>query len=470
MSGTLNKADMVLRFRETFYRVAPFIGAIVFSTIVAYGLIQGSYSMLLLFVIIFLTLGAVTLALQYEIILLLCMACVLLADSYYVPDGINFYYTRFLPLGMLAVRSLMAMAIHRVKTEMLPGIMLRPFGIIFVLALLSTLYDKINPRMSLLRALSMGLMLAGLGVGIPTCMGDDRRLRRGLYVLLLLLVGFIVPGFLTSPFNPRATLRLAEYARIGGFFTNPNTLGVMAMLTLFPLIWWYYEASRRTRGFLALLIVLVLLSLFFSGSRASLIGALVEAVTFVIFIRINYRTKAMLIFLCAAVLVIYAAVPELKPAIMRQDYGWRPELWKRAFELGLQSPWYGIGFGSTEQLFEIDKPYMVSMGVPSAGSHSEYIRLFVALGAPAVGIILFGFITILVKAAVVVHRMENNMLPLCLMCAVIGGLVNAVFEDWIFSFGGAPTIPFWCFLTILVVIIKKNERPKQSSIEEGTEP
>jgi O-antigen ligase len=170
------------------------------------------------------------------------------------------------------------------------------------------------------------------------------------------------------------------------------------------------------------------------------------------------------------VLVIYTAIPELKPAIMRHDYGWRPELWKRAFELGLQSPWYGIGFGSTEQLFEFDKPYMVSMGVPSAGSHSEYIRLFVALGAPAVGIILFGFITILVKAAMVVHRMEHNMLPLSLMCAVIGGLVNAVFEDWIFSFGGAPTIPFWCFLTILVIFIKKNERPKQSSIQEGTEP
>lgn len=473
MRESLKRKDAAFRLREAFYRAVPFLGAGAVSTAVAYGFIEGNSGGIILPVIIFLTLGIITLAFPLEIILLSCLACVLLADSYYVPGVSDFYYVRFLPLGMLAVRSLMALAIRGVQTEMLPGIVLKPFGILFVLAVFSTLHDHINPLLSFLRAMSMGLMLAGLGVGIPAWITDLRRLRRGVHILIVLLAGFIIPGFVTSPFNPRANLQFEEYARLKGFFNNPNTLGLMAMLTLFPLIGWWSEASRRIRVILTPILVLIILSLFYSGSRASLVGTLAAAVAFFSFIRIDYRTKALVIILCVTILGVYLALPALKPIIIRPDYGLRPELWKRAVELGMQSPWLGIGFGSTDQFFQMDRPYLESIGVASQGSHSEYLRIFVALGAPALGLIIFGFIMILVKAGRFVYRLENNVLPLSLMCAVIGGVVNAIFEDWIFSFGGAPTIPFWCFVVILAMImkkhVKKHELEKRSLVEKNAE-
>src|SRR4030042_6484316 len=97
---------------------------------------------------------------------------------------------------MFAIRALLPSTLRRVRTYMLPGFFLKPFGLFFLMALLSATYDKLDPGATLQRALTMGFMLVAVGVGLPAYLTDDRRLRHGLHSILAVLVLSIIVGWI----------------------------------------------------------------------------------------------------------------------------------------------------------------------------------------------------------------------------------------------------------------------------------
>jgi O-antigen ligase len=460
----LKNQKLVFRTAEAFLRIAPLIVAIGVSFAVGYSLEGGQYGDYLLPFILLIGLSIATMAVPIEWILLGSVAAVMLADSYFEPTGVYYSYYRFLPLGMLAVRSLLAIAFHQVEVKTLPGSFLKPFGLFFLLATISALYDELNPNMTFLRALTMGFVLAGLGIGVPTYMKDERLLRRGLYAVLMLLGFVITLGFIFSPVDTRGGIEIGEYVRFRGLFRHPNTLGLMAMLSFFPVLGWWYETPKGKRMPLLALLIILLLALFTSGSRASLIGILCGSFVLVCLAKLNFRAKTLIISLFIAVAVLWVGAPHILPGMVRFDTGWRFELWHRAFELGMNSPLYGTGFGSTNEVFSADRQYLSLMGIYAAGSHNEFMRIFVGLGAAGLALVLYGFGTILIYAAHFARKDENPIIPFCLLAAVVSGMANAVFEDWIFAFGGAPAIPFWFFLTVLALYVQQHKNQGKSGL------
>jgi O-antigen ligase len=144
-------------------------------------------------------------------------------------------------------------------------------------------------------------------------------------------------------------------------------------------------------------------------------------------------------------------LPQFSPGMLRTDTGWRFELWQRALHLGQESPLLGSGFGSTNRVFSDDRPLLTRQGIYAGGSHNEYARIFVGVGAVGLFLALLGFGWVLFKAVRVIRAEKNPVIPVSLLAAVVSGLTNAIFEDWIFAFGGAPAFPFWFFLAFLAI-------------------
>jgi O-antigen ligase len=453
MAESLKRRDMGYRLFQTYPLSSPMVGGLVLTIlgIAAYSFIWGDHAELVLATIFLLGLAIAALVVPIEWLLMMNVVAFILADTYFDLRGLNYQYTRFVPLGMFAIRALLPSTLRRVRTYMLPGFFLKPFGLFFLMALLSATYDKFDPGATLLRALTMGFMLVAFGVGLPAYLTDDRRLRRGLHSILGVLALSIVVGWMAIPIESRSLFHVGDYSRVRGIYLHPNTLGLMAMLTFFPVFGWRLETPKGKRWPFTITLFALLMAILASGSRASIVGLVTGAIDFLRFRPLNTRSKVFLILLCVFAFTMLFGLPQFSPGMLRTDTGWRFELWQRALHLGQESPLLGSGFGSTNRVFSDDRPLLTRQGIYAGGSHNEYARIFVGVGAVGLFLALLGFGWVLFKAVRVIRAEKNPVIPVSLLAAVVSGLTNAIFEDWIFAFGGAPAFPFWFFLAFLAI-------------------
>ena len=421
------------------------------SAIGAYSLLWGDYSPIALSAVVLVGLAIAALVVPIEWLLIMNMLAFILADTYFNLDSLNYYYIRFVPLGMFAMRALLPSTLRKVRTYMLPGVFLKPFGLFFFMALLSATYDKIDPAGTFLRALTMGFVLVAFGVGLPAYLRDDQRLRRGLHSILVVLALSVVAGLIAIPLDSRSLFDFGEYSRARGLYSNPNTLGLIAMLTFFPVLGWRMETVKGKRWPYTIILFALLMASLTSASRAGFAGLLAGAIVLLIFRPLNTRNKVFLILLCVFAFTLFIGLPQFWPGMLRTDTGWRFELWQRAVYLGQESPLLGSGFGSTGHVFADDRVILTRQGVFSGGSHNEYARIFVGMGGIGLFLALAGFAWVMWKAIRVIRLEKNPVIPVSLLAAVVSGLTNAIFEDWIFAFGGAPAFPFWFFLAFLAI-------------------
>jgi O-antigen ligase len=441
-------------------RIALIIGAIAAASLWGLGLAGGVFTTLLVPVVALLVLGFVTLAAPVEWILLFSLVAVLLADTYFWPRGVDFYYTRFVPSGMLAIRSIIALAARQASLRDLPGIFLKPFGLLFVFALLSATYST-NPQVTLLRSASMLFMLVGFGIAVPIYMPTEAKQRAVLRLLLVpqvLSIVLSIVWFLMGSEN--AVTDFGAYTRIQGLFKNVNTLGLVSMLTFFPLVGWWQEAPRHRKWLSSILILLTLFTLVMSGSRASFLGLLAGMFVYSMSdstLKGRFRL-ALLSTLAIMFLVLVMFPAEFLPGLLRTDPGLRFFVWEKTLAVGLQSPVMGFGFGTVEVLTDLTR--QIAEANPAefySGPHSSILLLFVHLGILGVAIASLGFIAIMRRVPALFEKEAPTPMVLSLYAVVAAGLVNAFFESWLFGFGGASAFPFWFYLALLALYVHKNQ-------------
>jgi len=397
---------------------------------------------------------SVTFMARLEWLLLLAIVTIMFADTYLFPneaDSAAFYYTRFIPLGLVALRSLMASKGSFAPARSLPGVFLKPFGLLCLLAAFATSYSD-HPLKNAMRALSMALVLISFGVGIPSCMPDNAALKRGLRTIVMILGVIILISLVTYPVMDHPVMDLGDYVRVKGPFKNPNTLGLLCMLAFFPLaaMWW---EDRRQR-FVGVLALAAVMGIVLSGSRGSFIGLLTGLMVVTVFRGLDRKLKGAIVTVIAVGLVSLIFLPGLQ-GLMRTDTGLRFDLWQRAYQIGMRSPVAGTTFGDVDEVFDADKEYLQSIDIYSAGSHNEYMRMFVAVGLPGLLLALFGLFSIVIRSFRSIKYGGDPIIQVSLLAAVSAGMVNAVFEDWLFAFGGAPSLPFWIFLAVLSIYIHR---------------
>jgi O-antigen ligase len=349
------------------------------------------------------------------------------------------------------------------------------------LAVLSTAWS-VAPRLTFERAGTICvLFVAGASLAVAA---RDRppAVAAVLTGLLGGVVAVAVASLLTLAFthsNAVQPATLAYGARFQGYSQNPNTLGMLLALGMPIATWAVVAAGSSARRVLAAAVWLLLFGeLAATGSRGSLLAALVGAVVVVALDRRPTRQRAAL---AAACLLAFAggtaasrlakpsteqsaAIPTRLPNDAELRLPLESELgapkpgtatlhrglfsssgrfraWRGAIEQGDQRPVAGYGFGSESRVF-VDRYY----GLDSDVAENSYVGLYLQLGLAGLTL----FLVVVVRALAVGFRATAAAAaavpPVAVVCA---GVVLAVGQSFVYSVGATGTVPFWIcvFLT-----------------------
>jgi hypothetical protein len=263
------------------------------------------------------------------------------------------------------------------------------------------------------------------------------------YLILIFIIGMWI--------DPETFFRLThggEEARLGGVIMNPNELGMLAGVGVACLIFDLYRFQNKTWTIIKLLVIFY--ALYLTGSRSSLIGALL-----IIFFHIN-QTKQQglkLAIMGGVLLVIPFAVNEM---ILKGGDKERLEeiltltgrlpFWQALINEGLpREPLLGFGF------MRIDyKEYFQSTHTyPGKMTHNTFMQVLMNLGFIGLSIALMQvFFTI---SAFFKENKENKLMLIGIFIPI---LINSFTEFGIFGESNYGILFYQ--LLIFAIIFKNN--------------
>ncbi len=328
-----------------------------------------------------------------------------------------------------------------------------------------------TPRTAVLKALSLALLflytIAGARLAVA---GREKKFFDG---LILASEGLVYGSAVC-------------YFVLGiSFFGNPNALGAIIGVAVTPILLWAAqtaEGTKRRRRFAALALCGVLL--YYSSSRASILGAAVAVLVFTLALR-----QQKLLFQCAFVSVFFLTlmavvnpshVDSLVSAFTEKVYkqgnsapgvfGSRVSPWGETISVIKQHPWFGSGFG-TSDLGELTPENAGSSIYTIAGTNREHGNSYLALAEymGLLGLVPFVFLLfVLVRAVVRVCAWMRRTgspyhyaIPFALVA--ISGLIHAFFEDWLFAVGSYLCVFFWVAMFVLLDLAPERVASKSAS-------
>jgi O-antigen ligase len=402
-----------------------------------------------IFFILLLSIGCFVLPIHY--LILLSILGVALADTRLVSYEF-IYYVRFVPIGIFCFRLLADVAKRPVKAN--SSSIVKIWGPFLGLALISTMYSS-DLSLSAQRVLSAYLVLGGFGIGIPIYCGDEKKVMRLLWLISSIMgIGLLYCLYLAIS-DEQVSIDYGAYDRVYGIFKNPNTLGILSMQLIFILVHFWNRHKAKMGGKIWFgMAIGVGAAMVTSGSRAAILGFCIGLLVYILG---NSRLKksalpavwAVILILVSIFLTVGFFFPEYSGSVFRTDSAGRITLWTKAWDIYKDgSPW-GAGFGASDEIFVEEASVLGGVRIYTPESHNSFLRLLLDLGFPGVVLSLLAFVLLICRAWKYLLYFENPRLGILLLAAVIGSLVDSLFESWLFGFGSGASVPFWLFLSIL---------------------
>lgn len=242
----------------------------------------------------------------------------------------------------------------------------------------------------------------------------------------LLILVFVIGMWV----NPDVFYRLThggEEARLGGYLMNPNELGMLAGVGVAGLM---FDIRRNHNKWWTIIKLLILFyGLYATGSRSSLIGALLIIGFHVLQSeQKKFAIAAIVLMMLVAPLAIYKVVlkdgdPERMEEVL--SLTGRLPFWEALINEGLpREPLLGFGF------MRIDyKEYFQSAHTyPGKMTHNTFMQVLMNLGF--VGIIMVLFQMIFTTRGILKENSEKKLMLFCLLIPLI---INSFTEFGIFG-------------------------------------
>lgn len=242
------------------------------------------------------------------------------------------------------------------------------------------------------------------------------------YLLMIFVIGMWV--------DPDTFFRLTDggkEARLGGIIMNPNELGMLSGVGVACLIFNLY--GDRKKFWTIIKILIIFYALYMTGSRSSLIGALL-----IVFFHINQaKNQVLKIAIVAGVLMILPVA--VNKMILKGGDSKRMEeimsmtgrlpFWKALISEGLpREPLLGFGFMRIDykEFFQSTHTY------PGKMTHNTFMQVLMSLGFVGLVIVIYQmYFTIKAFSA------ENNETKLMLIGIMIPIIINSFTEFGIFG-------------------------------------
>jgi len=344
---------------------------------------------------------------------------------------------------VLGLGAFLALGYYARMSNRIPFNHLHLLALFTVVAVFASTLVSVNPVMTLLKALSLAALFiyASVGARILWSRNPEPFVRK----LVLMAEGMV---YFTA----------ICYAASFAVWGNPNSLGLIMGCICWPvLLWWLILPGTRhehTRRFIALFLCGALL--IFSLSRASITAACLTSMFLLLGAR-RYRTVLMGVSLFAAILLnMFLLAPERFQSAsdtFLYKKGERGNLmdsrqmpWERSLRNFREHPWLGLGFGVADNSANWRFNY-VTIGQQTRERGSSYLTMLETTGA--VGTLFFALLILALVREIWrvfswLRRTGKVNQPSVIAAAIIlGGLVNAVFEDWMLAVGYYMSVIFW---------------------------
>lgn len=407
-------------------------------------------------------------------------------SSVFFSRGILIFLTALcLPLAQSPFRMIQSAAIHlrwvffalfflHVFGDIFLGRTVRKIKIFDALAIVFVVFAFFSSLYSLYPSLTIERATTALALYISVFwiiwkyvyeQGAEKAVSLILNVTLLI---FII-SYLMIFISPRMVFLSGRFQ---GILQNPNSIGITCAIFLPLSLWQFLETKKKTPLFL---FFLMLVALFISASRNS-INAAVIAMGYFIYMR-SKKYRPLIFFTSMSLIAILAwAIQTLAKQFFYAYYrtetiptlGGRVEIWPLAWNLIMDKPIFGYGFGVEERILSLKYAILSQKGF-SGYLHSSYLGIILQLGI--IGFILFFIPLFILLFKELFSRPDSRMPSLrhALRTSFMAGLLCCLFESWVYSVGNAQAFPFWIIVMLLVFYrYQDKETDMPTAMPEGT--
>ncbi len=349
-------------------------------------------------------------------------------------SAVSFSSVRWAFLGALAFRGTMNWITGRVPKRFRE---VDFWAISFIGLAFFSFYYSILPALTLQKSAAISVFYLAVFWGVASYAREEAAIVSVVRDLLKMGAVIVVAGFF-----------FIGQGRYSGIFGNPNAVGAFSTFFM-PLAISFYFYERKP--WMMTLIVLIVLGLILSDARAGILGTMVGTL-YVLWYRFrNLRLPLAVVVLF--LLVTLSLFCLLFGAAWFFEYirfnslstgSGRMDAWREILRLICLRPWTGFGFGTEEFLFyKFDIQFEEHAG---AYAHNVYLGLVSQLGIVG-ACFFFGPLAIFwIRNAFHIDRSTSSSLHWlhpALNSILLGGLIHATFESWIYSAGNFVNFVFW---------------------------
>ena len=344
---------------------------------------------------------------------------------------------------VLGLGAFLAVAYYARMSNRIPFNYLHLLGLFTVIAAFASALVSVSPVMTVLKSLSLAALFVYASIGARTLW--SRNPEPFVRKLVLMAEGLVYFS---------ALCYLASFKVWG----SSNSLGLIMGCLCWPVLLWrlILPVTRQgsPRRFIGLLVCGALLVL--SLSRASMMAAFLISIFLLVGAR-RYRTLLMGVSLFMAILLnAFLVAPERFQAASdtflykKGEHGnlldSRQRPWERSLVTFREHPWLGLGFGVADNSADWRVNY-VTQGQLTRERGSSYLTMLETTGAVGTfffALLLLAIIREICRVFLWLRRTGKVNQPSVVAAAIIlGGLVNAAFEDWMLAVGYHMCVIFW---------------------------
>ena len=225
------------------------------------------------------------------------------------------------------------------------------------------------------------------------------------------------------------------------------------------------------QALMAMGIIVILLALIFSRSRAGIVSGLVGFLAFSILARTGMKTLALhtrvLMGGVILLLCIYTMTIGVGPIMQRfltlgADSGSRMDIWRDSLPIINDHP-LGVGLGNYENVFQVYNQSLTSEKTV-IHAHNDYLQFLIETGWIGFSAIMIGFFIFLGKSARRIRHLDFKRDPLRFYLAVgaFSGLISMTVHS-LFDFN--LQIPANClYVVVLMAILSACTQPHRTTV------
>lgn len=272
---------------------------------------------------------------------------------------------------------------------------------------------------------------------------------------ILLMISIFLVGMFAAPDDFYRMTHGGEEARLGGFFMNPNELGMLAAVGVSCFIFNYYSGKRMIWN--SIRIGLLMWAIIMTGSRSTTIGTLLIAF---FHIRQSSNTKLKYAMYAGAFMVIPLAIEKM---VVKENAGGLEEVmsmtgrlpfWTALITEGLpKEPLFGFGFMriAYKDYFQSVHTYAGQM------THNTFIQVLMNLGFVGFTLVLFQVI-FTIRGFIQQTSKEKKLFTIGVFIPV---LINSLTEFGIFGETNYGILFYQVLIFYISMTINKHYTPAE---------